>query len=267
MTSIGHLNLYRRTAAQAAVVLLAALLIKAFYSTASVNELRWILWPTKVVVEWITGTRFYFESYSGYTSEDRSFVIAASCSGVNFLIAVFLMLSLRMLWVRRRDSVAWLPLLSIVLLSYTVTIGANALRISSALWLNSGQHSFAGLDREELHRLDGIMVYFGVLLLVYFAYERLTPRKQVVGWRTYVFPLSVYYAVTLAVPVMNGALGDAAFMQHSVFVLVTPVVLMGVIVLAAAILFRDRHRESGTAGAAFFPGDFGADQAGTGADV
>jgi hypothetical protein len=65
MTSIGHLNLYRRTAAQAAVVLLAAILIKAFYSTASVNELQWILWPTKVVVEWITGTRIYYESYSG----------------------------------------------------------------------------------------------------------------------------------------------------------------------------------------------------------
>lgn len=267
MTSIGHLNLYRRTAAQAAVVLLTAAGLKAFYSDASVNELRWILWPTKSVVELITGVRFYFESYSGYTSEDRSFVIAASCSGVNFLIAVFLMLSLRMLWNRQRESLEWRSILSIAALSYAVTIGANALRISSALWLNSGQHSFAGLGREDLHRLDGIMVYFGVLLLVYLAHERLTSSKSAVGWRAYVFPLSVYYAVTLAVPAMNGALGDTAFMRHSIFVLVTPVALISVVLLTAAILFRDRHREGGAAGAALFPGNFGADQAGSGADI
>jgi exosortase K len=267
MTSIGHLNLYRRTAAQAAVVMLAAAAMKAFYSTASVNELRWILWPTKLVVEWITGVRFYFESFAGYTSEDRSFVIAASCSGVNFLIAVFLMLSMRILWVRRSDSVAWWSILPIAALSYAVTIGANALRISSALWLNSGSHRFAGLDREELHRLDGIMVYFGAMLLVYFAYERLERRDRYGSWRGYAFPLGVYYLITLAVPVTNGALSDAVFVRHAVFVLVTPVVLVGVLLLATTLLFRDRHREGGAARAAFFPGDLRADQAGTGADV
>ena len=267
MTSMGHLNLYRRTAAQAAVVLLAAAAMKAFYSAASINDLKWILWPTKVVVEWFTEVRFYFESYSGYTSEDRSFVIAASCSGVNFLIAVFLMLTLRMLWGRWRDGLDWLSIVWIAILSFGVTIGANALRISSALWLNSGSHWFFGIDRRELHRLDGIMVYFGVMLLVYFAYERIATRGGVVGWRSYVFPLAVYYVVTLAVPVINGALRDEEFVPHALFVLVAPLALVGVLSVATAFLCRDRHREGGPAGAALFPGDFGADQAGSGADV
>lgn len=267
MTSIGHLNLYRRTAAQAAVLMLAAVAMKAFYSRASVNELRWILGATKIVVEWITGVRFYFESYSGYTSEDRSFVIAASCSGVNFLIAVFLMLSLRMLWHRRHDGLAWLSIVWIAMLSYAVTIGANAVRISSALWLNSGSHQIAGLDREGLHRLDGILIYFGVILLVYFVYERAARRCSVVGGSGYVFPLVIYYAVTLAVPLMNGALLDAAFMRHAMFVLVTPIVLVCVLLLVIAILFPDGHRKGGAAGAAFFPGDLSPDQAGSGADV
>ena len=206
MTSIGHLNLYRRTAAQAAVVTLAAWAMKAFNSTASVNELRWILWPTKVAVEWITGTRFYFESFAGYMSEDRTFVIAAACSGVNFLIAVFMMLSLRRLWDHRRYGVAWLSIAWVIVFSYFVTIGANVMRISSALWLNSRPHQFAGMDRDELHRLDGITVYFGVMLLTYVVYERLQRRERIREWGSYAFPLTVYYAVTLLVPAMNGAL-------------------------------------------------------------
>ena len=267
MTSIGHLDLNRKTAAQAAVILVAAWVLKAFYSTASVNELRWILWPTKLVVERITGVRFYFESFAGYMSEDRSFVIAAACSGINFLIAVFLMLSLLMLWDRRRGGIAWLSIVGIAAVSYAVTIGANALRISSALWLNSGSHEFPGVDRDELHRLDGIMVYFGVMLLVHAAYKRSARRDGNRAWRSHIFPLAVYYAVTLLVPAMNGAPRDPEFLRHAVFVLAMPVVLIGVLMLVVEVLFRDGHRKGGAATAPFFPCDVCADQAGSGADV
>ena len=267
MTSIGHLNFCRKTAAQAAVVVLAAWAMKAFYSTASVNELRWILWPTKTVVEWITGTRFYFEAFAGYMSEDRSFVIAAACSGVNFLIAVFLMLSLRKLWDGRRDGVGWLSIVRIAMLSYFVAIGANVVRISSALWLNSGPHQFAGMDREDLHRLDGILIYFGAMLLVWVAYERLSTQEGVRGLRNYILPLAVYYAVTLLVPVMNGALRGGHFLQHAVFVLVTPIALVAMAILGVELLFRHRHCEGRASGPALFPGDVCADQAGSGADI
>src|SRR2546423_10968093 len=87
--------------AQLIVILLCALTLKQFYSTANVNELRWILAPTTVLVELVSGSRFEFESYAGYINSDHSFIIAASCAGVNFLLTAFLMLSLGKVWRER----------------------------------------------------------------------------------------------------------------------------------------------------------------------
>ena len=121
--------------AQLIVVLLCGVAIKMFYSTASVNDLLWILAPTKFLVELTTGVGFTFESYSGYMSSDHSFVIAASCSGVNFLITAFLMLTLGKLWRGRSQSIAssFIPLS--FAFAYLTTIVANTARISTALYI------------------------------------------------------------------------------------------------------------------------------------
>src|SRR5688500_12683491 len=89
---------------QLVVVLAIAFALKQHYSTASVNELRWILAPTTAIVELITGSQFQFESHAGYMNKEGTFLIAASCSGVNFLLTAFLMLSLRRLWQRRINA-------------------------------------------------------------------------------------------------------------------------------------------------------------------
>jgi hypothetical protein len=65
-------KLSRKQCAQLVVVVLCAGLVKFYYSTASVNELRWILAPTKVLVEFITGKSFAFEAYTGYMSSDHT---------------------------------------------------------------------------------------------------------------------------------------------------------------------------------------------------
>jgi hypothetical protein len=54
-------------------------------------------------------------------------------------------------------------------------------------------------------------------------------------------PLSCYYAVTLGLPLANGAAGSgAAFVEHALFVLCVPVVaiLVASLVYAAAGLIR-----------------------------
>ena len=81
-----------------AAILLVAFALKYYYSTATVNELRWILAPTTFLVELLTWSNFTFESHAGYMSADRTFLIAAPCAGVNFLIIAFLMLAVGKLW-------------------------------------------------------------------------------------------------------------------------------------------------------------------------
>jgi exosortase K len=221
---------------QVIAVLLCGAAIKLYYSTASVNDLLWILAPTRVLVTLVTGVGFTFESYSGYMSSDHSFIIAGACSGVNFLITAFLMLSIAKLWRHRDENVPWRFIFISLGAAYLTTIVANAFRISSALFIRRADPELIWLNPEELHRFEGIVIYFGFLLLLFIVSERMASGAQPqrtgvwVRVRRYALPLAVYYATTLGIPLVNGAFrrGPAAaeFWQHMFFVLLTPLFLL-----------------------------------------
>jgi exosortase K len=242
-----------RSVAQLVVVLLCAAAVKQYYSTSSVNQLRWILAPTTWLVEFISGTDFAFESYTGYMSSDHTFVIAASCAGVNFLITSFLMLSLRRLWRDRASKISWSFFAGMAAVAYLVTIFANAMRISSSLLMRRTSWEI-GLSANQMHRFEGIFIYFGFLLLLFLVSERVGQRgsmratdiRSATGrlmWHS-LFPLLIYYVTILAIPLANGAYRQGPdFREHALFVLVTPLlVLVPVIVLQ---LYRQQISQVG----------------------
>lgn len=222
-------------AAQLVVVLLCAIAIKWYYATASVNQLRWMLAPTTLLVEFMTGRDFEFESYTGYMSSDRTFVIAASCAGVNFLITSFLMLSLRRIWKDRAAKIGWRFFAVVALAAYLATIIANTVRISSALLLRRMPVEI-GISPHQLHRFEGIFIYFGFLLLLFLVSEKMgdrsigAPGKNPAAsglMRQACFPLLIYYATTLGLPLANGAHRQGTdFLEHALFVLATPLLLL-----------------------------------------
>jgi exosortase K len=233
----------------AAVVLLAAAL-KLYYSSAGVDDLRWILAPTACLVELTTGLGFYFEAHVGYMSIDRTFLIALPCSGVNFLIVAFLTLSLRRLL---GDNVTWRSLGFAVVIAFVATIVANTARISVAIQLRDLAPALDWLEPEDLHRLEGIAVYFAALLVLYFVDERAdqrsrsryTDRTSNPLWR-YLLPLGVYYAVTLGIPIANGAYKQGSeFWRHSLFVVFAPMALMATAQILRSILIRKSPANAG----------------------
>ncbi len=202
--------------AQLVVVLLCALALKSYYSTATAGELRWILAPTTALVEMLSGRSFAFESYTGYMSSDHTFVIAVPCAGVNFLLTAFLMISLRRLWRERFQGVSWRFLPIAALLAYVATLIANTTRICVALEIQRRGVELGWLTGNQLHRLEGIVVYFGFLMLLFVVMER----------RLLMFPVVIYYVMTLGVPLVNGAFHRPGFWEHFGFVLVVPLVVM-----------------------------------------
>jgi exosortase K len=262
------IEINRKAVVQFFIILAVALALKQYYSTASANDLQWILWPTSRLVELVTSFRFQFEPYAGYMSSDHTFLIAAPCAGVNFLIAAFLMLSIRAIWIRRGRGVKWRFLLLAAAVTYALTIIANATRITSALWLNEARPTSLGFDREELHRLDGIFIYFGFLFLLFVVSEKLMSPSKVMLPRHYLFPLAVYYAMTLAVPLANGAFRQGPeFWQHSAFVFATPILILLAILIPSHLFSRNTKREKIATFAPFFPSDPGANDVGSRADV
>lgn len=217
--------------AQLAVVALCALALKYHYSIATPDQLRWILAPTTLLVELFSEKSFEFESYTGYMSSDHTFVIAAPCAGVNFLITAFLMLTLRRLWRERFQAGAWyfIPLAAVI--AFGATLIANTARICIAL----SDLEISWLTANQQHRLEGIVVYFGFLLLLFLVTDRLrsaTPSRLLV-------PLCVYYAVTLALPLLNGSYkqGDP-FWEHFAFVLLLPLLIIVASLLLISVLRR-----------------------------
>jgi len=211
--------------AQLAIVLLCALALKQYYSTATANELRWILAPTTLIVELLSGRSFVFESFTGYMSSDHTFVIAVPCAGVNFLITAFVMLALRRLWDGRFESVGWHFLPVSMVLSYVTTVIANAMRIAIALEIQRRSVEVNGLTENQLHRLEGIVVYFGFLMLLFVVMERKNSRKM------WLFPVGIYYVMTLGVPIVNGSFHRAGFWEHFGFVIVIPLLMLLLIAL------------------------------------
>jgi exosortase K len=243
-----NFDLTWRRAAQGFVVLAGAFSLKQCYSTAGANQLRWILAPTTLLVELVSGVSFEFESHAGYISDDRTFLIATSCAGVNFLITAFLMLSARRLLAARSGEIPWMFVPATGLMAYLATLVANTVRISVAMELHRTQAKVGSLTSEQLHRFEGIVVYFGFLLLLWLAAEAADRRERPGLLGVLWIPMAAYYAVMLGIPLANGGYRRGpGFWEHSLFVVLVPLLL--ILPLAGCRLYRRRLQSVRLAGA------------------
>lgn len=224
------------------VAAVGAAAIKLYYSSAGVNELTWVLAPTTFLVELVTGSNFRFEAGVGYMSGDHTFLIAASCSGVNFLITAFLMMSFA--WVlrsRTRPAFYFVPIS--LCTAYLVTLIANTVRISTAMQIRHLDPASIGLTADQIHRFEGIVVYFSFLVLLYSVGEKLTsgdkqecPPSGPLPW---LFPLGTYYATTLGIPLvtsfLRGGPAKEGVWEHGVFVILVPAGLLALLTAVRSI--------------------------------
>jgi exosortase K len=206
-----------------AAVALIAWGLKRHYADASTDALSWILMPTAHLVALVTGVAFAAVPGEGYFSAERMFLIEKACAGINFMIAAFAMVAVALLHrVRCAGTGARVVAVSLVA-SYAAAAIVNAVRISIALWLAAHPVRESTLSAADVHRLEGIIVYFGGLVLLYEIVRRIDRGT----FRSLALPLACYYAITLAVPLVNGAAwaGDA-FLNHALVVLLVPPALI-----------------------------------------
>jgi exosortase K len=141
--------------------------MKRYYSGAAADDLWWILGPTARIAGGITGAAFQFAPGEGYLSRERLFLIEKSCAGINFMIAAFALLTYALRrHVRSVASAAGVLGLSLMA-GYAAAVAVNAARIAFAMWLAGKSSAFSLLTPAQLHRLEGITVYFAGLVLLY----------------------------------------------------------------------------------------------------
>lgn len=157
---------------------LAALLvmsvIKYRYSSVDVEMLRWILTPTAWWAGVLTGDVFTWQAGAGYVSHAYEFVIASTCSGIQFMMIVIAALVFgyvhHMGTLRR--GLWWTG--GTVGFSYVFTIFVNGVRIACAIFIPrrlpaglAPMWTGRWLTPERFHTMIGIVVYFTSLLFIY----------------------------------------------------------------------------------------------------
>ena len=159
------------------IVLLAALMIawalKRYYSDARADDLLWILTPTARLVGVISGVSFTLQPGEGYFSQAHLFLIEKSCAGVNFMIAAFsMLLCAHVHHVRSLGAVPRVLGISLVA-AYIGAVVANAVRITIAMWLAAHAAVLSPFTPAAVHRLEGIVVYFGGLVVLFEISQRI----------------------------------------------------------------------------------------------
>lgn len=210
--------------------LLALLLIlgmKYGYGKADSEELLWILAPTCWWVRFLSGIPFQWIPDVGYVSHSARFIIAKSCSGVQFMMVSIAALVFSFLHRKKTLGQAGRWMLDAVGISYFYTIFVNGLRILMSIYL---PHLFNGLifpdgwlTKDRLHSIIGIAVYFTALFILYQLADQKThlpdqkthlsdqktqpDRQRIIrmGLNRYLMPLFWYFFMVLGLPFLNGA--------------------------------------------------------------
>ena len=149
------------------VVVLAVWGMKRYYADARADDLWWILSPTARLAGVMTGTAFAVAPGEGYFSPERLFLIEKSCAGINFMIAAFGMVTFA-LFHRVGSRISGARVLAVSLMaSYSAAVLVNAARIAIAVWLAAHPVALSTFTPAQVHRFEGITVYFGGLVLLY----------------------------------------------------------------------------------------------------
>lgn len=199
--------------------------LKYYYSKAGSDELEWILAPTAWWVKVLSGVPFERDPHLGFVNHALQFIIAPSCSGINFMIITFSTLLFSFLH-RMGTVMGRLLWLAISLgLAYVLTVLVNGFRIILSIW-------FLGLDiyngwitPERVHMLEGTVIYFVSLFVIYSIAGEITKHFTPGTGKSHGFkwisPLFWYLSVTLGVPLMTRAYRNDGmqFMEHSILII------------------------------------------------
>ena len=205
-------------------LLITAVSLKVHYSNSSVENLAWIIAPTVKLVEAFSTLDFTKEAFAGYVNIDHRFIIAKSCAGINFLIIVFCLMVVSYQNRFQTTSQGLFHLAGSFLFAYCITLVANSVRILGAVFLHSNSFSFGWFSSSRIHRLEGIVIYFVFLLLVYgFIQKSKNPKKRKIASGTTLMntPIFWYLLITVILPLATRLYRKefSGYFEHSVFVI------------------------------------------------
>lgn len=148
-------------------------------------------------------------------------------------------------------------------MAYVATLLANTARILIAMSLHDGWLAapLGNMDPAAVHRIEGIVVYVSVLLVMavlatrwdvnaqtHVPGKRITPRRRALAQVTACIgvPLCIYLAIAVVIPLWRAEQISHAMWQHALIV-TGAVLAFGVVALAVAAAKVTRRRQQTSA--------------------
>lgn len=246
-----------------AIGIVIAFALKYYYSKAEAEALDWILAPTVRWVQVLCGITFEKQQGIGYVNHEYQFIIAPVCAGMNFMVIAFstLIFSFTHRIKTWKGRLLWTG--SCLFIVYLYTILVNSLRIIPSIFLPQLDIYSGWITPERVHTIEGTVVYFASLLLLYFIVDevlkRITPEngkssrteesytgKPYTGKVSismlyrYSIPVLLYFTITLGIPLINGAFRNnrADFLEHAALVAVVCAVV--ILLLGLLLILKKR---------------------------
>jgi exosortase K len=149
---------------------------KVMYTFSSVDNLNFLLAPINSIIELLTNQQAQYIVTQGYYYENLNIIINKDCSGLNFWILCFTMISFQFINQNKKGENRLKVLGILVFVSYLFTILVNASRILVSIML-SEKYPSAHSKHKWVHEAEGIFIYLSFLILLYYSIHFLITKS------------------------------------------------------------------------------------------
>ena len=152
------------------------ILLKLGYTMAGTDDLIFLLSLTDKIVELSTGSQSVFIQGSGYFHQQLNILIDKSCSGFNFWLLCFLMLTFLTLKYSDNKAGKVSAVVSSFIGAYVLTILVNSARICTLIIIQN--QNFPLTKHPIVHESVGITTNLTFLILIYLSVERVLINRN-----------------------------------------------------------------------------------------
>ena len=159
--SVASFRLQPRMVVLAMALLVLAIAVKWWYRTATLDQLDFVLWPVANAITLFTGATWIVVPGEGYVFRSLGMVIDRSCSGINFMVIVWITFAFVLL--RRSAAGCLSPYMALLagVAAYLLTILTNTGRILSMVMLHQQEIQLGQKQHEGL----GAFFFISILVL------------------------------------------------------------------------------------------------------
>jgi len=148
--------------------------LKFCFKLADNDSLAFLLFPTDKFVGLLTSSKSVYFSDKGYYHERLNILIEKSCSGFNFMLLCFSMLSFLVLKYANKPLHKALIIPAVLVLAYILTIFVNASRIVASIIIQNQVVNFLPQrSHSSLHESIGVTTNLLFLIFIYFLMKRI----------------------------------------------------------------------------------------------